>query len=68
VHDAMSTLLVLSAVGNLGKKGCIMVVHHSDCGLASVSGDDEIKAVLAAGVSEEKVEMLENIRFGSFVR
>lgn len=33
MREALSTLLVLSAVGNQGKKGVIMVVHHTDCGL-----------------------------------
>ena len=47
----MSTLLVLSAVGNLGKKGVIMVVHHTDCGLQTAS-DEEIRKVLEEGVEE----------------
>lgn len=46
VTSAMNTLLVLSAVGNHGKKGVIMVVHHTDCGLAHVEGDEEIAIVL----------------------
>jgi carbonic anhydrase len=29
VHSALNTLLVLSAVGNEGKKGLIIVVHHT---------------------------------------
>jgi carbonic anhydrase len=29
VHAALNTLLVLSAVGNEGKKGIIIVVHHT---------------------------------------
>lgn len=33
VSKAMSSLHVLSAVGNNGSKGVIMVVHHTDCGL-----------------------------------
>lgn len=45
VQAAMSTLLVLAAVGNNGKKGVIMVVHHTDCGLVHV-GDVEIAGVL----------------------
>jgi carbonic anhydrase len=32
-QPALSTFYVLSAVGNLGKKGTIMVVGHTDCGL-----------------------------------
>lgn len=51
VHDAVSTLLVLSAVGNLGKKGTIMVVHHTDCGLCNAAvleagGDEGIRRAL----------------------
>ncbi|KAF8848872.1 hypothetical protein BDZ45DRAFT_543713, partial [Acephala macrosclerotiorum] len=46
VEAAMSTLLVLSAVGNAGKKGTIIVIHHSDCGLATVSDHDIRKTLL----------------------
>jgi len=66
VHAAMSTLLVLSAVGNLGKKGVIMVVHHTDCGLQTAS-DDEIRSVLGEGVGMEGKEVLDGAVFGSFV-
>jgi carbonic anhydrase len=41
----MSSLLVLAAVGNNGKKGVIMVVHHTDCGLAHIT-DAEIAGIL----------------------
>jgi len=62
----MSTLLVLSAVGNLGKKGTIMVVHHSDCGLQSV-GEEEIKESLRNCVAnKEERLLLEGIKFGAF--
>ncbi len=67
VHAAMSTLLVLSAVGNLGKKGVIMVVHHTDCGLQTAS-DEEIREVLGKGVGEEGKKILEGVKFGSFER
>jgi carbonic anhydrase len=63
----MSTLLVLSAVGNLGKKGTIMVVHHTDCGLQTAS-DEEIREALGEGVDAEGRESLERVRFGSFKR
>jgi hypothetical protein len=50
----MSTLLVLAAVGNLGRKGTIMVVHHTDCGLARVEGgDQEIRSALMKKLSED---------------
>ncbi|KAF4629880.1 hypothetical protein G7Y89_g8258 [Cudoniella acicularis] len=69
VHSALNTLLVLSAVGNLGKKGTIIVVHHTDCGLQSVD-DEEIRRVLRAGLdnggSEEGKGLLEGTSFGSF--
>ena len=65
VHSEMNTLLVLLAVGNAGKKGVIMVVHHTDCGLQSIS-DDEIKEVLRKSVeSDDGVEMLNDMKFGS---
>jgi carbonic anhydrase len=67
VHAAMSTLLVLSAVGNLGKKGVIMVVHHTDCGLQTAS-DWEIREALGKGVGEDGKEILEGVKFGSFER
>ncbi|PMD24228.1 hypothetical protein NA56DRAFT_31250 [Hyaloscypha hepaticicola] len=67
VHAAMSTLLVLSAVGNLGKKGVIMVVHHTDCGLQTAS-DDDIRKALGEGIGEEGREVLKGTVFGSFVR
>lgn len=67
VHAAMSTLLVLSAVGNLGKKGVIMVVHHTDCGLQTAS-DEEIRTSLGEGVGEEGKELLQGTAFGSFER
>jgi len=67
VHAAMSTLLVLSAVGNLGKKGAIMVVHHTDCGLQTAS-DGEIREALGEGVGEEGKEILKGVKFGSFER
>lgn len=63
----MSTLLVLSAVGNLGKKGVIMVVHHTDCGLQTAS-DEDIKRALGDGVGEEGREVLKGMVFGSFER
>jgi carbonic anhydrase len=59
----MSTLLVLSAVGNLGKKGTIMVVHHTDCGLQTAS-DDDIRASLEKSV--DGTVSLEQVKFGSF--
>jgi len=45
VHSILSTLLVLSAVGNGGKKGTIMVIHHTDCGLATLT-DEQMRRVL----------------------
>jgi carbonic anhydrase len=63
----MSTLLVLSAVGNLGKKGVIMVVHHTDCGLQTAN-DEDIRKVLGEGIGEEGREALMGAVFGSFVR
>jgi carbonic anhydrase len=67
VQAAMSSLLVLSAVGNLGKKGAIMVVHHTDCGLQTAS-DGEIREALGDGVGEEGKEILKGVKFGSFER
>jgi carbonic anhydrase len=61
----MSTLLVLSAVGNLGRKGVIMVVHHTDCGLQTAS-DEEIRKVLGEGIGEEGKAVLEATTFGNF--
>ncbi|KAH7418328.1 carbonic anhydrase [Cadophora sp. MPI-SDFR-AT-0126] len=66
VHAAMSTLLVLSAVGNLGKKGVIMVVHHTDCGLQAAD-EEGIRGVLKAGVDAEAGKLLDGVRFGAFV-
>jgi carbonic anhydrase len=63
----MSTLLVLSAVGNLGKKGAIMVVHHTDCGLQTAN-DEEIRTVLGDGIGKGGKESLEGTLFGSFER
>lgn len=67
VHAAMSTLLVLSAVGNLGKKGVIMVVHHTDCGLQTAN-DDDIRKALGEGIGEEERGPLKGAVFGSFVK
>lgn len=65
VHSALNTLLVLSAVGNAGKKGLIMVVHHTDCGLQSTS-DHEIREILRRNIeNESKVEILDEMTFGS---
>jgi len=65
VHSALNTLLVLSAVGNRGKKGVIMVVHHTDCGLQSVN-DVEIRELLSKDVeSADEIEMLNDMKFGS---
>ncbi|KAH6719885.1 carbonic anhydrase [Leptodontidium sp. MPI-SDFR-AT-0119] len=75
VHAAMSTLLVLSAVGNAGKKGVIMVVHHTDCGLQTAD-EEAIRGVLRESVEgggegrwkDREVErVLEGVRFGAFV-
>lgn len=84
VRDALGTLLVLSAVGNLGRKGTVMVVHHTDCGLCSAGvveagGDEAIRRALLRGLErdgegkgderyEEARRMLEGMRFGSFAR
>ncbi|KAK0129730.1 hypothetical protein ONS96_000289 [Cadophora gregata f. sp. sojae] len=62
----MSTLLVLSAVGNLGKKGVIMVVHHTDCGLQTAN-EDEIREALKGSVDAEAGKLLDEVRFGAFV-
>lgn len=68
VQSALNSLLVLSAVGNAGKKGVIMVVHHTDCGLQSIS-DDGIKEILRENAgSEVGVEVLEGMKFGSFTK
>ncbi|CAG8974372.1 hypothetical protein HYALB_00010623 [Hymenoscyphus albidus] len=70
---ALSTLLILSAVGNRGKKGSIMIIGHTDCGLQSV-GDGEIRRILAESIEgvegshAESVVGLEGIEFGSFRR
>jgi carbonic anhydrase len=64
----MSSLLVLSAVGNLGKKGVIMVLHHTDCGLASIT-DQQIRDALIGGLDvgkrAEGWRVLGNMEFGS---
>lgn len=68
IHPALSTLYVLAAVGNEGKKGLIIVVHHTDCGLCHTS-DEDIKESLRrrlAGEGEE-IEAVERMRFGSIV-
>ncbi|KAE8448442.1 hypothetical protein EG329_009507 [Mollisiaceae sp. DMI_Dod_QoI] len=68
VEAAMSTLLVLSAVGNAGKKGTIVVVHHTDCGLATAS-NEEIKETLLDSVKDytktEAKLIVEDMEFGS---
>ncbi len=73
VHAAMSTLLVLSAVGNSGKKGTIMVVHHTNCGL-QYGGEEGIRRALMESVHELGVgaesraeRILEGVKFGAFV-
>lgn len=62
---------MLSAVGNAGKKGTILLIHHTDCGLATAS-DEEIKKTLLESVDEdskEEAEMLLNdTEFGSIRR
>ena len=61
----MSTLLVLSAVGNSGSKGVIMIVHHTDCGLAHIT-DAEISETLKKSVgTEEEKAVLDGMKFGS---
>jgi carbonic anhydrase len=70
VHAAMSTLLVLAAVGNNGEKGVIMVVHHTDCGMQSID-DNGIRGCLgkSSGAQDKDVGgFLEGMSFGSFVR
>lgn len=82
VHAAMSTLLVLSAVGNSGKKGTIMVVHHTDCGLQTAD-EESIRRVLlesvkvpeaSAGDLENDMgegrarKILEGVNFGAYAR
>jgi carbonic anhydrase len=70
VHAAMSTLLVLAAVGNNGEKGVIMVVHHTDCGMQSID-DNGIRECLgkSSGAQDKDVGgILEGMSFGSFVR
>lgn len=68
VEAAMSTLLVLSAVGNAGKKGTIIVIHHSDCGLATVS-DHDIRKTLLDSVDRKAKDyaemLLRDTEFGS---
>lgn len=67
----MSTLLVLSAVGNAGKKGTVVVIHHTDCGLATASNEGIGKTLLDSVDSEEKdyAEMvLRQTEFGSIQR
>ncbi len=67
VSPALSTLLNLQAVGNAGKKGLIMVVHHTDCGLQSVKDDKEVRNVLEESmVGGEGREVLEGMDFGVF--
>ena len=67
VHAAMSSLLVLSAVGNHGTKGTIMVVHHTDCGLQSID-DEGIRGCLREAVGGDVEGLVEGVEFGSFVR
>jgi carbonic anhydrase len=67
VHAAMSTLLVLAAVGNNGEKGVIMVVHHTDCGMQSID-DNEIRECLGKSKEKEVGGILEGMIFGSFAR
>ncbi|KAG9232746.1 hypothetical protein BJ875DRAFT_69050 [Amylocarpus encephaloides] len=70
-QPALSTLYVLSAVGNLGKKGVIMVIGHTDCGLQGAD-DEEIRRLLVGAVDEGQEEKargtLREARFGAFVR
>ncbi|KUJ12734.1 uncharacterized protein LY89DRAFT_687695 [Mollisia scopiformis] len=68
VDAAMCSLLVLSAVGNAGKKGAIVVVHHTDCGLATAS-DEEIRSIVINNVAEgdrgEARALVKGLEFGS---
>jgi len=62
----LNTLLILSAVGNEGKKGVIMIIHHTDCGLAHIT-DSEIATSLKNSVkSEAEKAVLDDMIFGSF--
>lgn len=67
----MSSLLILSAVGNLGKKGIIAIIHHSDCGLASIN-DEKIKSDLLGsldeGVREGARKVIDGMVFGGIER
>ena len=71
MEAAMSSLLVLSAVGNLGRKGVIMVIHHTDCGLGSIN-DEEIRDALLGsldrGLEEEGRGLVEGMKFGGIER
>jgi carbonic anhydrase len=65
VTPAMSTLLVLSAVGNGGRKGLIMIIHHTDCGLCYAT-DAEISESLKGCVDDEAERAaLDGMKFGS---
>ena len=51
VQAAMNTLLVLSAVGNEGQKGLIMVVHHTgkhQVGRLAFAGADWVSQIVAS--------------------
>ncbi|TAQ85169.1 hypothetical protein B7494_g6508 [Chlorociboria aeruginascens] len=66
VCSALSTLLVLALVGNGGERGCVIIVHHTDCGLQTVVEGDIRAGVVGKARGGER-EMLERMEFGAFV-
>jgi len=66
VQSALGTLLVLAAVGNQGQKGTIMVIHHTDCGLATADDEDIRRCMGVYAETEEEGQLLMTTRFGAF--
>ncbi|PSS22497.1 hypothetical protein M430DRAFT_226325 [Amorphotheca resinae ATCC 22711] len=65
VRPALSSLYVLTAVGGEGKKGLIMVIHHTDCGLCHVT-EEQIKESLKKRASgPEEAHDIDGMVFGA---
>lgn len=67
VEAALNTLYVLSAVGAEGKKGVIVVVHHTDCGLCHTTDENIRESLRKRAGREEEVREIGEMSFGSIV-
>jgi len=64
VASAMNSLLILTAVGKEGRAGTIVVVHHTDCGIQSITDEGIRESLRRRAYTPADIKLVDESDYG----